>query len=94
MKLTQTEIEATVKDTLDKDCFEAYENRCDWGTAHLPGGSLKTTLEACRACHRNENLAREIANALALKYLEKYRFVRPREATDSVTSAQALKETE
>ena len=75
MKLTQDEIKATVKAELDKRCYD-LQRPCD--------------SPDCATCDMNLIAAAQIANALALKYLEKYRFVRPREATASVTAEQAL----
>ncbi len=57
MKLTQTEIEATVKGALDEDCLSHYPPDCYF---HKRDGD-------CACCHKHDKSARDLANAQALK---------------------------
>ncbi len=92
MKLTQAEIEATVKQALDKRCWQlhfrigcAHRNRDD-----CVGFRQDVLPFICSRCMNNSPESREIAQALIEKERTQFGYVPPREATDAVTNEQAL----
>jgi len=62
------DLQETIKAILDKDCWESNHRRCDEHT--ILTAKAETPYEfsgghnLCWLCHKNDDLARELANAL------------------------------